>query len=164
MNRSRSRPSVTSGIAEAGSGHLAGSHSCPGIASSNLPRCKSEPHKYSLLTPNAMHLHLSSLLAESQATRGLPRTGPREGECHRGSAGGEGAAASGGVTCEYMTWAPNRALKGVCAHKGPKCHQPQGESALPTRAEPSIHSTLAFAGLAHRGAVGQCRLVCFSAG
>lgn len=49
-NRSRSYHNMTSGLAKAGSGNIAGSHSCSRIASNNLTTCESDHINITFLT------------------------------------------------------------------------------------------------------------------
>lgn len=86
-NRSCSCCNMTPGIAKAGSGNNARSHSCTRIASNNLTRCESKPHKYNLLNPNSVALQLNFPLAESQTTPGLCNTTLQKGKSKRGWVG-----------------------------------------------------------------------------
>lgn len=129
-NRSCSYCNMTPGIAEVGGGKNARSHSCTRIASNNLTRCESKPHKPNLLNLNSTDLQLNFPLAEPQTPHGLSNTSLQKGKYNRGWVGEErdrgpdcGQYTSkfykNILPCQHIAWAPNRALKEVWAHEGP---------------------------------------------
>lgn len=171
-NRSCSCCNMTPGIAKAGSGNNARSHSCTRIACNNLTRCESKPHKYNLLNLNSVALQLNFPLAESQTTPGLCNTTLRKGKCKRGWVGEKKRQRSYLMLSSFTkAYYHVNALFG--SQMGPwnrgghtramECHWLQDKSALPHRNESWMSLFTVHWHLQHwcTGVlVGKCRLIC----